>query len=186
MSNIIKKKDIEKWEEEKDKIFKDYRLSTLIFELTDGNPSQKEAIKNIFPVHPYTAYLATKLADYIGSAQRSIFSFFHDKEKGFVRFIKDYPQEDSLGDYYFLTADFLWDFFYDDFIKNSDIRSQTVLEKAIHMSDLKKHGKHYEAIYKGILLLNLITSFISLGRGKEELYTPSEKKYKENVFRYLL
>ncbi|MEN2983673.1 MAG: hypothetical protein ABDH25_01435 [Dictyoglomaceae bacterium] len=178
MSNIIKKKDIEKWEEEKDKIFKDYRLSTLIFELTDGNPSQKEAIKNIFPVHPYTAYLATKLADYIGSAQRSIFSFFHDKEKGFVRFIKDYPQEDSLGDYYFLTADFLWDFFYDDFIKNSDIRSQTVLEKAIHMSDLKKHGKHYEAIYKGILLLNLITSFISLGRGKEELYTPSEKNIK--------
>lgn len=173
LGNIMRKKDIKKWEEKRDEVYKDNRVATLIWELSKDNPKQRESLKNIFPLHPYTAYIATKLAEYIGSTQRSIFNFYHDKEKGFAKFIQDYPQENSLGKHYFLTADFLWDFFYDDFLKSSDIKVKTILEKAKHLDDLKKYGKHYEVIYKGLLLLNLVTSFVAIERGGLEFYTPS-------------
>ncbi|MEM1574196.1 MAG: hypothetical protein QXY96_06965 [Candidatus Methanomethylicaceae archaeon] len=178
LGNIIKKKDINKWEEKKEEVYRDNKIATLIWELLK-DPKQRESIKNVFPMHPYTAYIATKLAEYVGSTQRSIFNFYHDREKGFAKFIKDYPQEDSLGKHYFLTADFLWDFFYDDFLRSPDIKIKNIIEKSKYLNELKKYGKHYEVIYKGVLLLNLVSSFTTVERLGLEIYSPSVNNIKK-------
>ncbi|PMQ01344.1 MAG: hypothetical protein CBR30_06730 [Dictyoglomus sp. NZ13-RE01] len=183
MSKIINKKDFLKWKELRDEVYSGDNINNLISELSDNKTSeiykQKESIKNIFPIHPYTAYITFKLAEYIGSSQRSIFSFFNDEEKGFVKFIKEYPLKDSLGTHYFLTADYIWDYFHEEFIRNPENKLKNVLEKERYLNDLKKLGKAYESIYKGILLLNILNSFLSVSSSaRNDLYTPSEENIK--------
>ena len=57
-------------------------------------PMEKSAqtqaiIRRLYPFHPYTAYLATFVSRAIGSAERSIFEFLNDDNRGFKDFIKN-------------------------------------------------------------------------------------------------
>jgi len=70
-------------------------------------------LKSVLPIHPYTAFLASRIAEHFGSMNRTIFKFLKE-EDGFIKFLKEYPQEKE----FLLTADFLWDFF---FVKNEDV-----------------------------------------------------------------
>ncbi len=183
MGSITKKKDLEKWQSLKNEIFnRDLRLNNLLNELTEGNTHYKEALKDVFPIHPYTAYLAIKLSEYVGSTERSIFRFYYDKERGFLKFIKENPEENDLSGQYFLTADYLWDFFMEDFQRGSGEKARNVLDKYRYIENIKKEGKHYEAIYKGILLLNILTSYTDFREGKEGKFLPSE----ENIRRMFI
>ena len=172
----INKLNESKWKELRDMHIED--VKTVIQEILKiEGPTVQKSLQNLFPIHPYTAYLATFLARNIGSTDRSIFKFLYNEENGFKKFIKEYP----LKNKYFLTADQLWDFFYDDFdiIENEKISS--ILERfRIYEHILEKEGKDYVSVFKGILLLNILHKVI-IGSSETSLVAPLDKNIK-NIF----
>lgn len=72
----------------------------------------EKILTDILPIHPVTAILLKNLAVYFASNQRSIFNFIKNndpKVKAFQDFISSKsPEEGDL-----LTADYLWNFFYE-------------------------------------------------------------------------
>ena len=69
---------------------------------------ERDSINKLFPLHPYTAYLCSRMSDLIGSANRSVVGFMHEQDRGFLAFIND---ETTYTNKMLLTADYLWDFF---------------------------------------------------------------------------
>ncbi len=166
----IKKKDMDKFTEIKDKYIDS--VKSLIEEITGSEGTQvQKSLKNLFPIHPYTAYLATFIARNIGSTERSIFNFLYDERSGFKKFIKENPGENGK---IFLTADYLWDFFYEEFERMESEKVHAVLEKfKLHKDALEEKGDKYLSVFKGALLLNLLYRFVEVG--ESSLVVPSEK-----------
>jgi len=74
----------------------------------EENTSLKD-FKKLIPMHPYSAFLSSRIVEYFGSSQRTLFQFLKYEEKSsFLEFLKEYPKDD----YYLLTPDFLWDYFF--------------------------------------------------------------------------
>jgi len=169
MSAAIKKKDQERYEE-----LKEARIEPVKFvvrEIAGKEGTQvMTALENLFPIHPYTAYLSTLIARNIGSTERSIFKFLYDEEAGFKAFLKKFPQ----GNAAFLTADRLWDFFLEDFQRIEVDKAIGVIEYYNLYEDiLRQENHHYLAVLKGILLLNLLHRLVEVG--EESLVAPSER-----------
>lgn len=160
ISNAIRKKDDEKWKELRESVFRgNNKLSELILRLTNEDLNTRIALRDVFPIHPYTAFLATGISRFIGSTERSIFNFLYDEDKGFVKFIRE-PLEEGE---YFLTPDYLWDFFLHDFERTSSEKIFSVIEKYKHFAEsLEKQGRPYLAIFKGILLLNILRAYTEI------------------------
>ena len=78
-----------------------------------ANISDKE-LKDILPIHPYTALLLKHISSAFDSNQRSMFDFIKndrgDEIKGFQWFIDNYGPDDDNP---LLTIDMLWEFFYE-------------------------------------------------------------------------
>ncbi len=180
MSNAIKKKDENKWKEMRDEIYiKSPAFKRLTQKLIGEDLSLRNILMDLFPIHPYTAVIATAISRYIGSSERSIFNFLYDGEKGFQKFISEYPKEYGDKDY-FLTSDFLWDFFLDNFKRKPSEKIETIISKySLHIDSLKRKGPQYTAIFKGILLLNLISSYIGVSPLEAKLYAPSEENIRD-------
>ncbi|MBU7048060.1 MAG: hypothetical protein HXS54_16620 [Theionarchaea archaeon] len=173
ISRSIMKKNEDKWSELKEihlETKNDLRM--LASKLVDNEGvSAITAIKDLFPIHPYTAYLATFIARNIGSTERSIFSFLYDKERGFLKFIEEHPQGDS--DIY-LTVNYLWDFFLEDFDIDSSDRFGSVLDRyKIYAQKFENKSEYYTNIFKGVILLNILSRFIDALEPGRELIAPS-------------
>ena len=169
----IKKKNMYKFTEIKNKYIDS--VKSLIKEITEGEGTQvQKSLENLFPIHPYTAYLATFIARNIGSTERSIFEFLYGKagvETSFKKFIKENPRENGKV---FLTADYLWDFFYEEFERMESEKVHAVLEKfKLYKDVLEEKGDKYLSVFKGVLLLNLLYRFVEVE--ESSLVVPSEK-----------
>lgn len=75
-------------------------------------------IVNSFPIHPYSILFSTKLAEIVGSVERSIFEMLHNKDEreigptrviGFGKFLMEYPMTNQVIWY---SPDHVFDFFY--------------------------------------------------------------------------
>lgn len=112
----------------------------------------KEKVISLYPFHPYTSYLATFVSRVIGEAERSIFEFLNDEEKGFKKFIEtdvDYKK--------FLTADYVWDFFYDTFEKNAAGNFGIITNRfKLSHEGVAAQGEDCLSVFKTILLLNIL------------------------------
>jgi hypothetical protein len=148
-----------------------HKFDELITYLTDNNPQQsKDDIKNLFPLHPYTAFLCSSLADHIGSANRSVFNFMYDSKNGFLNFLQD---EGAYAGNRLLTANCLWDFFLESFLGDS-IKYGIVTETYhAHINNVANQGLQYEKVFKGILLLNAMRNTF-----EKEQVLPSSKNIK--------
>ncbi len=137
-----------------------------------GVEDERTSILNLFPMHPYSAYLCSKLSDYVGSANRSIVNFMNDEKKGFRKFISE---EDVYENHVLLTAEWLWDFFYDSFVANPQCRVfVSNYQNNINRVEGKDAG--YVRVYKGILLLNVLSSqFENKGADIIKRVSPNEK-----------
>ncbi len=136
------------------------KFDNLISYLTDNDSQQsKEDIKNLFPLHPYTAFLCSSLADHIGSANRSVFSFMYDSNSGFLSFLND---EKAYKENRLLTAESLWDFFLETF-EADNIKYGTITKTYYtHLEDVKNKGLPYKKVFKGILLLNAMSNVFKI------------------------
>ena len=138
--------------------------------LCESNSSEeKEHIHNLFPLHPYTAFLCSKMSNIMGSANRSVLKFMNDEQNGFKGFIGD---ENNYAQKMMLTADWLWDFFYSEF--NNDARCSAFTN--VYMSNLarvEKMGDDYVRVFKAILLLNALGVRFDKKQSPEK-YAPNE------------
>jgi hypothetical protein len=147
-------------------------FNNLLSYLTDNASQQSiDDIKNLFPLHPYTSFLCSSLADQIGSANRSVFSFMYDRERGFLHFLKD---KSAFDEKRLLTADSLWDFFEEIFNGDPNKYAEITRTYGTYKQQVATQGLPYEKVFKGILLLNAMRNRI----GEVDKILPSEKNIK--------
>lgn len=145
--------------------------SELITYLTENDSQQSiKDIKDLFPFHPYSAFLCSTIANQIGSANRTVMQFMY-AQSGFLGFLND---ENTCENKLLLTSDKLWDYFLEEFQKDSEkygIINQTFYTRKKVVED---KGKIFEKVFKGILLLNAMRNKI----GDSDKIIPSIKNIK--------
>ncbi len=120
ISRVVYPKDEKRWSFDSEKIWLtldgSFNLRHEIQELLNEENVAVETFKRLIPMHPYSAFLSSKIVEHLGSSQRTLFQFLKQEQEGgsFPEFLKEYPKDD----YYLLTPDFLWDYF---FVNNSEI-----------------------------------------------------------------
>ncbi len=157
LSGALDRKDPEKLNELTQQNFLDIpSVRTLVDKVVDSDSVNaaeiKEKIISLYPFHPYTSYLATFVSRVVGEAERSIFGFLNDEEYGFKKYI-----ESNIEDSKFLTADYVWDFFYKTFETSSAGHFDAITNKfKLSGETVTQKGEDYLAVFKVILLLNIL------------------------------
>lgn len=136
-----------------------------------SSPEEKDHIQNLFPLHPYTAFLCSKMANIMGSANRSVLKFMNDEQNGFKQFINEPTNYDQKM---MLTADWLWDFFYSEFI-NEPLCTALTNVYTSNEGRVDKMGDDYMRVFKVILLLNALSVKF---KSSPEKYAPNDKNLK--------
>lgn len=131
-------------------------VRTLVDKVVDSDSANaaeiKEKIISLYPFHPYTSYLATFVSRVVGEAERSIFGFLNDEDNGFKKFI-----ETDINDKKFLTADYVWDFFFKTFEQNAIGHFDAITNKfKLSGETVLAQGANHYAVFKTILLLNIL------------------------------
>lgn len=166
----IHKKDLPRWEQLRDERLRGLEPVIRRIVGTDEGIKDYNLLRDLFPIHPYTAYLATFIARNIGATERSIFEFLYNAEKGFRQFIRDAP---TNGKRVFLTADALWDFFVEEFERIDYQRFAPILDRyKLHSARMEQEHPAYHVIFKGVLLLNAQYKMVKVSEAKETLVAP--------------
>lgn len=138
---------------------------------SSANISDKE-LKDILPIHPYTALLLKHISSAFDSNQRSMFDFIKndrgDEIKGFQWFIDNYGPDDENP---LLTIDMLWEFFYEkgkEYLSH-DIRS--ILD-CYSRAATKQLSNEEKRVLRTVLLLQAISQKVG---DSVELFIPNEK-----------
>lgn len=129
---------------------------------------ERQHIQNLFPLHPYTAFLCSKLANIMGSANRSVLRFMNDEQCGFKKFIAEPTNFDQKLT---LTADWLWDFFAAEFANEPSCAAFTNLF-ATQSARVDKMGDDYTRAFKAIMLLNALSIKF---KSSPERYAPNDR-----------
>lgn len=113
----------------------------------------KDNIKNLFPLHPGTANLATYFAREAGSSSRSVFDFLaSDAVREFLEDDKAYLNDRTI------TADYLWDYVQSYFEADAS-RFGAVTERFnSHHLAVESQGETYLKVFKCVLLLNALNN----------------------------
>lgn len=131
-----------------------------------------DELKNILPIHPYTALLLKHLSTAFDSNQRSMFDFIKNNRgedvKGFQWFIDNYGPLDVWN---LLTIDMLWDFFYE---KGKEHLSQDIRQILDSYSRQKTQelNEDEQKVFKTVLLLQSISQKVG---DTVELFIPNDK-----------
>lgn len=139
----------------------------------DKSAQTKDIIQHLYPFHPYTAYLATFVSRAIGSAERSIFEFLNDENKGFKYFIQQ-----DIDAVKYLTADKVWDFFVEAFSEDRTNNFDAIINKfSMYSTKLEDTDIPELSAFKVILLLNLLNRVTQMDGADQEksLVNPSKK-----------
>lgn len=125
-----------------------------LFSASSANDDEtKENIRNLFPVHPATANLATYYAREAGSSSRSVFEFLaSDTVREFLDIESNYENRRTI------TADLLWDYV-QEYFESDTTRFGAVTERYnSHHLAVEAAGDLHLRVFKGILLLNALNN----------------------------
>lgn len=143
-----------------------------MFSTTSTDTEQTiENIKNLFPLHPATANLATYYAREAGSSSRSVFEFLASDA------VRDFLNDDiAYADERTITADYLWDYVQEYFESDSTKFGAVTERYNSHHLAVESQGDYYLKVFKGILLLNALNNIAN-----SDTVTPSIENI-ENLF----
>ena len=144
-------------------------IKNVVSKISKKNMDITSAMNKMFPLHPYTAYVANYVSRQIGSTERSIFKFLYDENIGFLSFINECDDEEQL----FCTADKIFDFFIADFENDKLEYVRSVVYKFKHNSTTFK--KDFLPIFKGLLLLNITHRLLNAGDEAYTLLIPNQE-----------
>lgn len=154
MSKKFKVVDEVLYEKRQNRFF-DYHPDLLeMFTSTSANAVEtKDNLKNLFPLHPSTANLATYFAREAGSSSRSVFEFLaSDQVCAFLDDEKAFSCERTI------TADYLWDYV-QEYFESDTTRFGAVTERFnSHRMAVGNQPESYMRVFKGILLLNALNN----------------------------
>lgn len=152
-----------------------YESHSELLDIFSSNSNQQEEtkqdIQKLYPLHPSTANLATFYAREAGSSSRSVFEFLAcDAVREF------FDNESVYQNYSTITPDYLWDYVLEVFNEDS-VKFGAVTERYNSYHQLVEHqGYEYEAVFKGILLLNALNNIAN-----HDTVTPTVENIK-NLF----
>lgn len=134
------------------------------------NEEEQNYISDLFPMHPYTAYLCSILSNLIGSANRSVIRFMNDETDGFKAFLDNEAYYDTKQ---LVTAEWLWDFFESEFDNDTQcsIFTNVYRTESVHLQGL---SEDYSRVFKTILLLNALQTKFPDDRTPERI-APNDK-----------
>jgi hypothetical protein len=109
-----------RWEEEKKTLLGYIAPYKSEFDNLEQNVNIYERMNKLCPLHPMTVSMLATVAQNFGASQRTLFRFMKDRAEpsedvGFTYYIDN----NGPDDWYWLTADYLWDYF---FTRESDVR----------------------------------------------------------------
>lgn len=147
---------------------------------------REKIIEDIYPMHPMATYCLLILAKEIGSANRSVFTFFSgefgSEEDSYPWFIQNNDIIDNQGRLILYTTDYLFNYFQDSLVStNKELREPTtehVKNYEVTVRELnkyvsqKKQGKLFDEkdeLMKRILKVMLIHEIVSVNNSKENL-----------------
>ena len=135
-----------------------------------GNAEEQQRISDLYPMHPYTAYLCSVLSNLIGSANRSVIRFMNDETDGFKAFLDNEAYFDTRQ---LVTAEWLWDFFESEFDTDThcSIFTNVYRTESVHLSGM---SDDYYRVFKTILLLNALQTKFPEG-GSPERIIPNDQ-----------
>lgn len=177
LSNALKVKDTAKYDSLiEERVTLQSEVAEALKEIVapmDKSAQTQSVIKRLYPFHPYTAYLATFVSRAIGSAERSIFEFLNDENKGFKDFIKN-----DIDEVKYLTAEKVWDFFVEAFSEDRTNNFDAIINKfSMYSTKLEDTDIPELSVFKVILLLNLLNRVTQMDGGDQEksLVNPSKR-----------
>jgi len=131
----------DEWKKTSDELWLSVKRGTADLIKDKDSRIQDEDLKRLLPMQPYTAYLLKFIAQDISSNQRTMFQFLSgdynesdDVRTNFKWFIDHFGYE--YGKWNFLTADYLWDYFF--LAINADLDSS--------FTDVTSHYYTFESI----------------------------------------
>lgn len=148
-----------------ERVEQNYEVTECIENISSNSLNSAEAknkLIHLYPLHPYTSFSATFLARNVGSSQRSIFNFLTDKTTGFNSFLNQDIQERK-----FVTLDYIWDFFLPKLDEDPLYRDIINCYKE-NRASLEKGPQNVLRVLKGVLLLNVLQSNVSVSEDSSE------------------
>lgn len=128
-------------------------------------------MQNVFPIHPYTAFLAAYYAREAGAHSRSVFQFIGENQR--IREFLD--AKDKFAALETVTADYLWDYVVSEFQDKTEKYGAVVQRYNLHINQIEQIGGGCPAVFKAVLLLNALNN---IGNGDNVLLTPGEENIK--------
>lgn len=164
-SIIVKDGMKSQWSDVCDDLYDKISSNVHTFMSDPGEDIDANELKKIFPIHPMTVELVTKVAG-IAASGRSIFMFLKSNDDdGFRKYIR----ENGYYDWRWVTADYLWDYY---FVNNSGGKktltkmAEDCLKHYNKVADKISDAKALRVFKAAMLLLATIGSGQSMKKSK--------------------
>lgn len=167
-----------------------------IFNWLSAPKVRKRIIENIYPMHPMATYSLLKLAEDVGSNNRSVFTFFADEKEdagSYDWFVKNNEITDTNGELQFYTLDLLFDYFKDklnsdnqelrstvkEHIRNYETSLRELGKQRSTSGNLDLHDEIYEKILRVMVIYQIIGAPIDFNALKVAMHINTQNKIKE-------
>lgn len=152
----------EHWKEERKAVVKE--IKPHLPDMVGLDDKISERIELLCPMHPMTIKLLTRVAESYAAAQRTLFRFMKDQselDQGFIGYINQYGPDDQAK---WLTAEWLWDYF---FTRESDFsdKDTKAAEFIHHFEESRRLVESDENTFRVFKVAMLLLAVMSSTKG---------------------